>query len=69
MATGSVATSKWNPDQLACKCEQVAGVLAVIAQSEASQEEIKNAVWGALALAHEAQDMAISLTGESAGEA
>lgn len=56
-------------DDLACKCEQVTGVLAAIAHSEASPEEIKNAVWGALSLAHEAQGMAVRLTDYKVTEA
>lgn len=58
MATESVATPRPNSDDLFCKCQQVAGVIAAIAASEASQEELRNAMWGALALANEAEDMA-----------
>lgn len=60
MATESVATIGQNSiENLYCKCQQVAGVLALLAQNElASDEEIKDATWGALELATEARDMA-----------
>lgn len=62
MATTSVTEGKrqWSDDDLLCKCEQVVGVLAAMASSEASEREIKDAIWGAHSLACEAQQMALS---------
>lgn len=65
MATESVTETETrtppSTDDLLCKCQQVAGVIATIAQSGASPEEIKNALWGALSLANDAADMAGTL--------
>lgn len=59
MATESVATRvDGNPDNVLCKVQQIAGVLAVMAQSEADRDEMRDALWGALALAHEAESLA-----------
>jgi hypothetical protein len=59
MATESVATRPREPtlDELFCKCEQVTGVLAIMAQRQTDDSELRNALWGALSLAHESLEM------------
>lgn len=62
MAITSVTeTPEVSTDDLLCKCEQVAGVLNVIAQSDDLDEEIRSAIWGAHSLASEAKRMAVLL--------
>lgn len=54
----SVQQKQPSMDDLYCKCQQVAGVLATMALSEAGADDMRDALWGAHALAKEAQAMA-----------
>ncbi|MFT4255633.1 MAG: hypothetical protein QM599_01505 [Pseudoxanthomonas sp.] len=58
MAGDIAMTVDISMDSLFCKCQQLTGVLATLAVADVPLEDMRNAIWGAHALAEQAQGMA-----------